>query len=192
MRWKNMKNNKKIIFGFVGLIASGKGTAAKYLAKKYQASTHRFSTSLREVLRRLYLEENRDNLITLSECLRKNFGQDLLAKIITQDALKDKKRVIVVEGIRRLDDIKYLSKLPNFILVEIVADSKIRYQRLIERGENTDDNAKTYQEFLADHKKSTEITIAKVIKLAQEKINNNGSEKDTQKQLDKLMKKYGN
>jgi dephospho-CoA kinase len=115
-----------------------------------------------------------------------------LAKIITQDALKDKKRVIVVEGIRRLDDIKYLSKLPNFILVEIVADSKIRYQRLIERGENTDDNAKTYQEFLADHKKSTEITIAKVIKLAQEKINNNGSEKDTQKQLDKLMKKYGN
>jgi dephospho-CoA kinase len=187
-----MKNNKKIIFGFVGLIASGKGTAAKYLAKKYQASTHRFSTSLREVLRRLYLEENRDNLITLSECLRKNFGQDLLAKIITQDALKDKKRVIVVEVIRRLDDIKYLSKLPNFILVEIVADSKIRYQRLIERGENTDDNAKTYQEFLADHKKSTEITIAKVIKLAQEKINNNGSEKDTQKQLDKLMKKYGN
>ena len=191
MRWKNMKSNKKI-FGFVGLIASGKGTAAKYLAKKYQASTHRFSTSLREVLRRLYLEENRDNLITLSECLRKNFGQDLLAKIITQDALKDKKRIIVVEGIRRLDDIKYLSKLPNFILVEIVADSKIRYQRLIERGENTDDNTKTYQEFLADHKKPTEITIAKVIKLAQEKINNNGSEKDTQKQLDKLMKKYGN
>jgi len=191
MRWKNMKSNKKI-FGFVGLIASGKGTAAKYLAKKYQASTHRFSTSLREVLRRLYLEENRDNLITLSECLRKNFGQDLLAKIITQDALKDKKRIIVVEGIRRLDDIKYLSKLPNFILVEIVADSKIRYQRLIERGENTDDNTKTYQEFLADHKKPTEITIAKVIKLAQEKINNNGSEKDTQKQLDKLVKKYGN
>ncbi len=184
--------NNKIIFGFVGLISCGKGTAAKYLAEKYNASTHRFSTSLREVLHRLYLEESRDNLVNLSECLRETFGQDLLAKIITKDAFNDEKEIVIVEGIRRLADIKYLSELPNFILVEISAEPKTRYERLIKRGENADDNSKTYEEFLADHQKPTEVTIAAVVELAKEHLDNNGSAEDLQKQIDELIGKYGN
>lgn len=182
-----MSDNKKII-GLVGLIACGKGTAAKYLAEKYQASTYRFSTILRDVLKRIYLEESRDNMINLSESLRQTFGQDLLANVITKDALNDPREIVVVEGIRRLEDIKYLKQLPNFTLVEISADPKIRYQRLKNRGENSDDSSKTYEQFLADHKKPTEITIPVVIELAIEHLSNNGSFDDLSKQIDELVK----
>ncbi len=44
---------KKIILGFAGEIASGKGTAAKYLVGRHEAATYRFSTMLRDIVERL-------------------------------------------------------------------------------------------------------------------------------------------
>lgn len=181
---------KKIIFGFSGLLSSGKGTAAKYLEEKYRASTYRFSTMLRDILNRIYVEQTRDNLIKLSEILRSAFGEDTLAKTIAKDAENDSNPIIVVEGIRRLADISYLQKLPNFILVEIFANPQIRYERLVKRGENADDNTKTYEQFLADHQRSTELSILDVIKEAKEKLNNNGDLESMQQQIDALIKKY--
>jgi dephospho-CoA kinase len=50
---------KKIIFGFTGLMASGKGAAALYLQNRHSARTFRFSTILRDLLKRLDLPEIR-------------------------------------------------------------------------------------------------------------------------------------
>ncbi|MEK7508651.1 MAG: AAA family ATPase [Patescibacteria group bacterium] len=185
-----MAANKKVILGFTGLIASGKGTAAEYLKSNYQASHYRFSTMLRDMAKRIYIPETRDNLVKLSEILRATFGEDVLAKTMAQDVKNDKNKVIVVEGIRRLADIAYLAKMPNFVLVEIFADPKIRHARLVKRGENTDDTSKTYEQFLADHQRSTELSILDVIKHAKEKIDNNDNLKNLHKQLDALLKKY--
>ena len=55
--------SNKIILGFTGLIASGKGTAAKYFNEKYGATTYRFSTMLRDLLNRIHVEHSRDNII---------------------------------------------------------------------------------------------------------------------------------
>ncbi len=184
-----MKNNK-IIFGFTGLMASGKGTAAKYFETKYGASTYRFSTMLRDLLDRLHLEKNRDNLIKLSEMLRAGFGEDIMAKTIANDAKNDSNELVIIEGIRRPADISYLSKLPNFILVEIYADVETRYNRLILRRENEDDATKTFEQFIKDHDRSTEITIPEVAALAQEKIDNNGTDQGLYQKLDALLKKY--
>lgn len=185
-----MRASQKIIFGFTGLLASGKGTAAKYLEEKHGAATFRFSTMLRDILNRIYVPQARDNMIRLSEFLRGAYGEDVMAKTIAEDVKKSQNKIIVVEGVRRLADIAYLSKLPHFVLVEIFADPKIRYARLIKRGENSDDNSKTYKQFLADHNRSTELSILDVIKQARERIDNNGDLADLHKQLDELVKKY--
>ena len=185
-----MGKSEKVILGFTGLIASGKGTAAEYLKSQHHASHYRFSTMLRDIAKRIYVPETRDNLVKLSEILRATFGEDVLAKTMAQDVKNDKNKVIVVEGIRRLADIAYLTKMPNFVLVEIFADPKIRHARLVKRGENADDASKTYEQFLADHRRSTELSILDVIKHAKEKVDNNGSLKDLYKQLGALLKKY--
>lgn len=180
----------KVIFGFTGLIASGKGTAAHYLEEKHQASTYRFSTMLRDILDRIYVEHTRDNIIRISESIRTLFGEDIMAKTMATDVEKDTGERVVVEGIRRLADISYLRELPHFVLVEIFGDPKVRYERLIHRGENADDTTKTYEQFLADHERSTEKSILDVIPLAKERIDNNGSEEALHAQLDALVKKY--
>lgn len=183
---------KKIILGFGGLMASGKGTAAKYLEEAHGAATFRFSTMLRDALNRFYLPHTRDNLIKISENLRATFGEDLMAKTMANDVEKSDNALIVVEGIRRMADIEYLKRLPNFIMVEIFADPKIRHGRLTERGENPDDRTKTFEQFLEDHKRSTEMSIPEVLQYATEKIDNNGSLENLHRQLDALVHKYGN
>lgn len=181
---------KKLILGFTGLLASGKGTAAKYLEEKHNVATFRFSTMLRDILNRVYVPQTRDNMVRLSEFLRNAYGEEVMAKTIAEDVKKSKNKIIAVEGIRRLADIIYLSKLPHFVLVEIFAEPKIRYERLIKREENADDKSKTYQQFLADHQRSTEVSILEVIKHATERVDNNGDFDSLHEQLDELVKKY--
>ncbi len=185
-----VNSSKKVILGFAGLISSGKGTVAAYLEEKYSASTYRFSTMLRHLLDRIYVPQTRDNIIKISEAIRTQFGEDIMAKTIAHDVDNDSSPIIVVEGIRRLADIEYLQKLPHFVLVEIFADPEVRYQRLIQRGENADDQSKTFEQFLEDHKRSTELSILDVLPLAKERIDNNGTPEQLHEQLDALIQKF--
>ncbi|KKS18058.1 MAG: hypothetical protein UU76_C0027G0002 [Parcubacteria group bacterium GW2011_GWC1_41_7] len=182
--------NKKFIFGFVGLLSSGKGTAGQYLQKKYKASFFTFSQVLRDVLKRFHLEISRDYMIKLSEIMREAFGEDLLSKNIAQDVSEAETQYIVVDGIRRESDLIHLSQLPGFVLVAIEASEQVRYERLVKRGQNTDDATKTFEQFKADHTRSTEMSILDVLPLAIEHIDNNGTLEQLHAQLDALVKKY--
>jgi dephospho-CoA kinase len=179
----------KIILGLCGEIASGKGTAVKYLEKKYGATSHRFSTSLRDILKRLYLEINRKNMQKVSLVLREGFGQNLLAKVITEDVKNDKNKIIIVDGVRRPADIEYLTKLPEFKLIYITADIKIRHERIVQRGENEDDKNKTFKQFEKDHEAETELLIPEIGKTAEIKIDNNGNYEELCAQIDKIIGK---
>ena len=89
----------KLILGFVGHMASGKGTAVNYLKKRHGATTYRFSGMLMDILGRLYLENNRDNLQRLSQILRENFGEETLAKTMAEDVKHDTNDLIAIDGI---------------------------------------------------------------------------------------------
>jgi len=180
---------KKIIIGLVGQIACGKGTATEYLKNNHNANTYRFSTMLRDVLNRLHLEIIRSNIQAISECLRQKFGGDILAKVIAEDVQKDPGKLIVVDGVRRMDDIKYLQELPGFNLVKIETDSKTRYNRLIARTENKDDGRKTYEEFLSDEQQEAELEIPKVMAGAKLSLNNDGDFENLYKQIEEILKR---
>jgi dephospho-CoA kinase len=177
----------KLIIGLVGPIASGKGTIKKYIVEKYGAKDCRFSTILRDVLTRLSLEINRENLINMSTVLRQNFGQDLLAKVIVEDAKNLDANIVVVDGVRREEDIRYLKGLDGFVLLGIDADSKVRFERLVLRNENIGDDKKTFEDFLADHNKETEITIPAIMKTAYVILDNNGTLTELCLQIDNFI-----
>ncbi|HNV96814.1 MAG TPA: AAA family ATPase [bacterium] len=179
--------DNKLILGFVGEIASGKGTAVDYICKKYNINSYRFSTILRDVLDRLSIEQSRSNLQDLSTTLRNTFGQDLLAKVIVKDVLKDKNQIVIVDGIRRMDDIKYLKKLSGFCVINVYTDSEIRYKRLILRSENSDDKNKTYEQFLEDAKQEAESQIREVAENADFTIDNNTTQENLHKQVDEVI-----
>ncbi len=177
----------KIIFGLVGTLASGKEETKKYLVSKYNAQDCRFSTILREVLNRAAIPVSRENLQKISTVLRSNFGEDLLAKAIAVDASKLNADIVVIDGVRRPTDIEHLNKLPNFFLIKIDADPRVRYDRSVIRNENEGDDKKTFEEFINDHESEADSLIPVVMKEAKYSIDNNGTKEDLYKQIDNIV-----
>ncbi len=180
---------KKIILGITGKIASGKTTVAKYIVKKYNGNSHRFSTVLRDVADRMHLEKNRKNLQKISTIFKQNFNEDILSKVIFHDVDNDKHKIIVIDGVRRLSDVAYLKKLNGFKLIYIKTDIKKSYERILTRGENSDDINKTFKDFQKDHKREAEIKIKNLKKDANIIIDNNGNLDELYSQIDEIINK---
>lgn len=179
----------KLILGLAGEIASGKTTVANYLKEEQEIGYYRFSDPLRDTLDRMHIEPTRENMQLLSTVMRKHFGEDLLAKIVFRDVENDEHEVIAVDGVRRLEDIKYLTELPDFKLVYIDADLKARYERIVGRGENPDDNTKTFEDFKKDNLQEAELEIRELKAHADIVLDNNGDTDALYAQIDALLTK---
>jgi len=177
----------KIIIGLVGQMACGKEAIKKYIAKKYNTKDCRFSTSLRDVVQRLGISESRENLQKLSTVLRANFGEDLLAKVIAMDASKLDSEIVVIDGVRRMADIKYLKELPNFYLIKVEVDAKIRFERMKARNENAGDKDKTFEQFIADQNNEADKEIPIVMDFAKISINNDGTLEELYAKIDETI-----
>lgn len=178
---------KRHIIGLAGEMASGKSTAANHLIHKYNATSHKFSTPLRDTLDRFGLPQTRENLQILSTNLREIFGEDLFAKVLYEDTQKDQNEHIVVDGVRRLADIEYLRKIPEFKLVYIKADPKQRFGRLTNRTENKDDRGKSFEEFQHEQVQEAEAEIRELETHANVVIKNDGSIEELFAEVDKIM-----
>lgn len=180
----------KLIIGFVGQAGSGKGTAANLLHEKYGATVFTFSSILTDILNRLFLPSSRDNLVNMSITLRQGFGQNILAKAMSRQIENSTSDIVVVDGIRRIDDIEDLKSNPNFHFIEIVVDPKIRFERLKKRNQKPGEAEMSWEDFLAVGQKETELTIAKVAEQANIKLDNEGDLLALEKQLDDLVSRF--
>lgn len=179
----------KVILGFVGPIASGKGTGCRYLAERYSARSYRFSSILRDILSRVYLPHTRDNLQQVSSVLRGAFGDDLLARAIAQDVGADTGELVTVDGVRRRPDIKFLRGIDGFYLIGITADETKRFARITQRNENPDDEQKTFADFVREGQQEAERQITEVMASANFTIDNNGDFTALYQQLDTIISK---
>ncbi|MCK5026865.1 MAG: AAA family ATPase [Candidatus Pacebacteria bacterium] len=175
---------KKHIIGLAGEMGSGKSAVARYLTEKYGAVSYKFSTSLRDILDKLQLEQSRKNLGELSTILRKTYGEDLFAKTVSQEVSKDTHNVIVVDGVRRLSDIKFLQELPEFKLFYIKGSLESRYGRIAKRTQNVDDKGKTFEIFQKEQKQEAEVEILELESYADIIIENNGTLEDLYAEID--------
>lgn len=177
----------KKILGFTGMIGCGKDTAADYLLEKKSGAKIKFSASLTDVLKRIYLPTERKNYQVLSRVLRESFGQDLLSKIVASDAKESPEELVVIDGIRRPMDIEHLKNIEGFKLIAIEVEQSIRYERVKKRGDKVGESEKTWEDFQKEDLAETEITIPEIMKQADITLDNNGSLEDFYKELDKLV-----
>jgi dephospho-CoA kinase len=176
------------IIGLVGRQGSGKGTVAKILQEKYGAVLFRFSAVLGDILDRVAVERSRENLIKISEALRNSFGEDVLAYAIEKDAASTDADIVVIDGIRRLEDIVALEPLEQFTLVSVHAPAELRFQRVQGRSEKPGESGVSFEDFLkVEETAPTEVTIPMVEDRAMITINNDGSLEQLQDQISTLM-----
>lgn len=178
----------KLILGFVGEMSSGKGAATKHVVANHDAGSHKFSQILRDILDCVYVDQSRKNISTLSLILRKNFGEDVLAKSMYHDVQNDSHDIVVIDGVRRIEDIVYLRELPEFKLVFINADMQTCYERSVKRGENAGDTTKTFEEFKRDHEADADARIVDMKNYADHVIENDGTYQELYAQVDEVIK----
>jgi dephospho-CoA kinase len=183
-------NQSPYIIGLVGHPASGKGTVAAELIAHHDAVSFRYSTMLRDILTRLHLPHDREHIAATSHMIRETFGSDIMSRVIAEDAKQSSAPIVIVDGIRRMEDIIHLKDNPKFMLVAIEASMQTRYERLIARTENTDDQTKTFEQFKADHLHESDREVDEVITHAQIRIDNNGSADTLREQIDTLVASF--
>jgi dephospho-CoA kinase len=177
----------KIIIGFAGQLASGKDVCKKYLMDKHGAGSTRFSNVLRDILNRLYLPITRENMQDLSLDLRNRFGGDILSRVVIEDIKKSPQDIMVIDGVRRLEDLDSLKEFSRLYLISLEVNTRVRYDRAVLRNENVGDADKTYEQFLIDGEREAEREIPTVMAAAQYHIDNNGTFEDLYAQLEKIM-----
>lgn len=177
---------KKII-GLVGPMASGKDVTKKYIEEKYGAKSVKFSQIIRDVLNRLRISIDRKNMQDLTMILIDRFGSDLLARNVAEDVKEVNADIVILDGVRRIDDILHAKDMGDFYLIGIDADPKIRYERMKLRNENEGDENKSYDEFMKEHEKGTEVEIPNLLEKADFVIDNNGSMEELYRQVDNII-----
>lgn len=125
---------------------------------------------------------------TLSTILRKNFGENLLAKAMLAQAKKAEAKIIVIDGIRRFTDIENFGSLKKFHLVFIATNQEIRYQRYIKRNENPGDDSMTFEDFKKKDQAEADRQVPEVAKQAKFVIDNNGGLQELYQRVEEILK----
>lgn len=132
-----------MIIGLTGKNGSGKGEVASFLTKR---GFHYLSLSdeVREEMKRQGVKITRENLIPFANDLRNKYGPSYLAEKVLEKMDPDKN--YVVDSVRNPFEVETLRKRRNFHLISIVADPRVRFERLKARGREND--PKDYKKFL--------------------------------------------
>lgn len=180
-----------MIIGLTGKNASGKGETASYLTDKGFIYLS-LSDELREEAKEKNIQSTRENLISLGNELRKKFGSNYLSSKINKKIAEDEKSKFVVDSIRNPAEINELRKNKNFVLVGIDAPIALRFERAKARGRLGE--ASTLQHFIKleereNFNKSSNQQLDKCLKMADNKIINDGSINELHKKIDNLLEK---
>ncbi|MBN1793413.1 MAG: AAA family ATPase [Candidatus Omnitrophica bacterium] len=132
-----------MIIGLTGKNASGKGAVLEFLRER---SFYAFSLSdaLRSELAARKLPLTRDNLIALGTELRREFGNGVLAERILEELEEEKN--YIVDSFRHPVEVETFRRRGDFILLNVHADDRIRFERIASRGREND--PRKLEEFL--------------------------------------------
>lgn len=120
---------KPLVIGLTGAFGSGKTTAANFFEGKGFTKIV-LSSFLREELVKLGKSPTRKNLQDIGNNLRQEKGPGYLAGMAFSLILDKNIEKAVVDGIRNIQEIEMLRKNANFVLIGIVADRSVRFERV--------------------------------------------------------------
>lgn len=184
-----MENQPKLILGLTGMICSGKGEVSSYLATHHGFAASSFSDRIREEILKRGGQVSRDSLQRVGGQMRHEFGPEVLAKRTLEHVLKQGGRRAVIDTIRSVEEVNYLKKWPNFYLVFVDADDRIRFERV--KSRNRESDPQTWEDFIKAQErddKSEGRSMRECFKMADFTILNNGTAEELYQRIDNLLK----
>lgn len=175
------------LIAIVGMCGSGKSVATEYFKNKDYEVIYFGGVTMKK-LKEENLEVTPENEKMMREGLRKEYGMGAYAKVLLED-IKDnlKTKNVVLDGVYSWSEIEILKEeFPNLIVISIIVDKNIRYERLNVREIRPLSNEEAMNRDLAEIKN---IEKGGPIAYADYFILNNGSLEDYNKNLDDICKK---
>jgi dephospho-CoA kinase len=177
----------RLVIGLAGRIGSGKSEIGKYLSNNYGASQHRFSQILEDLIKRLHITPERETLQRLGAALRSSISQGVLVNAFKADIEGAASDIVVVDGIRYLNEVEMLREFKKNILIYTSVPSAIRYERIKKRGERGESNL-TFEEFMEAENRETEKHLDEVKAVADIVLDNSGSKEEFHRKIDEIIK----
>lgn len=125
------------IVGITGTLGAGKGTIVEYLVEKKGYRHFSVRNYLIDEIQRQGMTVNRDSMTKVANNLRAEHTPSYIIEQLYEQALSSGQNSII-ESIRTPGEIDFLKKQGNFMLIAVDADPKIRYDRIVIRGSETD------------------------------------------------------
>ena len=170
----------KKILAIAGRNGSGKETVAKKMAKALSgAETHTYSDILRETLQLWgYTKNSRHDMQELSTFMRRLKGQDALSKAMAKKCREAKTPWVVIDGLRRTEDLDILYEefAPTYVtLVWVETSDDLRYERLKARKEKAGEAFMDRAQFDREEQAESERMLYQVYLARMREIDNNGT-----------------
>ena len=180
-----MEKIDKFAIGLTGMPACGKSTATKIL-QRYNIPSFKMSDVILDEIVKRDIETTPENYENLAVELRKNYGNEVIAKRILNKIEASNEYKVCIDGIRNLSELELLrNKHKGFLLVAVHSPPKIRYERT---KNNPKSPIKTWEQFEWRDKKNLELGVGDVISLADYMITNNrNSFDDLEKGIKELI-----
>lgn len=184
---------KILIVGLVGLPGAGKTTAAKYFERKgyYRITLSDFIKD--EARKKSIVAFTREVLQDSGNTMREVYGPQILAQLAHKKIREGNAKKAVIDGIRNLYEVAYLSVENSFSLVGIVARPRIRYERMKSRKDRP--LVVTYAQFLMQEQreeslgsKEIGLRVRECLKKVSYTIHNDKTETNFFQALDALTK----
>ncbi len=177
----------KIIIGLVGETGSGKDTVAHYLKRRYDVQLLRFSQPLKKTLDLFFNKSSKEDQSWLYTVFKERFGEDVLHQGVRR-YVEQHDGIMCVNGMRMMKDLDFIRSFKNNYIIYVTADQELRWQRVVGRGEKSDD-----KQSLEDFKKfestaETEKNIPAIGAQADFTIKNDGTMDELLWQVDDAMK----
>lgn len=184
----------KLVVGFVGLLASGKSTAAQHAAKILKCRAYALGDEVRRALKKKKMKVTREALQALGVSERKKFGSGIWAKRLVARITKTSAAAAVVEGFRNAEEVREFRKAfgKTFVLIAVTAPVELRFERAKRRmreSERVTSLAAFKKSEAAEPRGAAGGGIAACIAKADYKIVNAGSARGFRKRIEWLVKR---
>ena len=178
-----------MIIGLTGKNGSGKGEVAEFL-KARGFIFHSLSDVIREELKRKNRSITRENLIEGGNQLRATYGPSVLADRILEKLDPDKNYVI--DSYRSPFEVEAFRRRGNFVLVNVVAEARVRFERVHARARESD--PKTFDDFLKFEQAeevnlSTNQQLSKTAAMSNVQLDNNGTMEELHERIREMLVK---
>jgi dephospho-CoA kinase len=181
--------SKKLIL-IVGLPGSGKSAAADFIKRKFNADIVHSGDIIREEIRRRGLKYTPKNDALIAHWFHTGGREELVVKRVWNKIRKSNKKLIVIEGLRSVKQLKYMEETAKIrpVIISVIASFKVRVKRELKRGRFGKEESIKYLRFRDKLEKSHGED--KLIKKADYAIDNSKlNMRQTDEKIAKIMKK---